>query len=555
MIRAVVVVGLLVACGSPQQPVREHTVGWCKPSEPCWPSAAEWNTLRGQLAGQLVQPGAPVESANPFALQDDVAATQSRGWIDAWTRAASPYAVVAENANDIAAAVRFASAHHIRIAIKGTGHDYLGRSTNADALLIWTHHMRAIDVSDAFVQHGCSVPAVPAVTVGAGTRWIEAYRAVSVDHGRYVQGGGCTSVGVAGGFLQGGGFGSWSKEFGVAAGSLLEAEVVTADGAIRIANACSEPDLYWALRGGGGGTFGVVTRVTLATYPLPATFGVARGKITAKTDAAYRRLLDHFLAFYRERLDNEHWGESIQVRGDNVLRISMSSQGLSQAETDEAWQPFRAWLASDPDLVVELAVQSFPSNAMWNAQVLHQVAPDAIALDDRAGADPNAYWWAGDAEQVGAYWYAYVSRWIPQATFADPRLAVALFEGSRHWSIELHFNKGLAGGSPAALARSRATALNPDALAASALMITGAFGAKPALDRSEGERARAGVAAAVAPLEALIPEAGSYANEGDYFERDWQRRFWGASYARLLAIKRAYDPTNLFTCHHCVGSE
>jgi FAD/FMN-containing dehydrogenase len=554
--RALVLVALaLAACGSPQPPRVASAPAWCKPAEPCWPTAAEWNGLRGQLAGQLVQPGAPADSANPFALQDDVAATQSRGWIDAWTRASSPYAVVATNASDVAAAVRFAAAHHVRIAIKGTGHDYLGRSSAGDALLIWTHRMRAVDVVDAFVPHGCAVAPVPAVSVGAGTRWIEAYRAVSVEHHRYVQGGGCTSVGVAGGFLQGGGFGSWSKEFGVAAASLLEAEVVTADGVVRIANACSEPDLFWALRGGGGGTFGVVTRVTLATYPLPETFGIARGQITAKSPEAFRRLHEHFLAFYRDHLDNEHWGESIQIRGDNVLRLTMSSQGLTQAETDQTWQPFRTWLATEPELVAELAVQSFPSAAMWNAQILHQAAPDAIKPDDREGGDPNLYWWTGDAEQVGAYWYAYVSRWIPQAMIGDPRLAAALFDGSRHWSIELHFNKGLAGGNPAALARSRETAVNPDVLGASALMITGAFGSKPALDRTEGEHARAGVAAAVAPLEALIPDAGSYANEGDYFERDWQRRFWGAGYARLLAIKHAYDPTNLFTCHHCVGSE
>ena len=73
------------------------------------------------------------------------------------------------------------------------------------------------------------------------------------EAGRYVQGGGCTTVGVAG-LVQGGGFGSFSKAFGTAAASLLEAQIVTADGKVRVANAVQEPDLFWALKGGGGGT-------------------------------------------------------------------------------------------------------------------------------------------------------------------------------------------------------------------------------------------------------------------------------------------------------------
>ena len=83
-----------------------------------------------------------------------------------------------------------------------------------------------------------------------------------------MQGGGCTTVGVAG-LIQSGGFGSFSKRYGLAAASLLEAEVVTADGMVRIANACTNPELFWGLKGGGGGSLGVVTRVTLKTHELP----------------------------------------------------------------------------------------------------------------------------------------------------------------------------------------------------------------------------------------------------------------------------------------------
>ena len=88
----------------------------------------------------------------------------------------------------------------------------------------------------------------PAVSVGAGAIWMHVYDAVTTRAGRYVQGGGCTTVGVAG-LIQSGGFGTFSKNYGTAAGSLIEAEVVTADGAVRIVNACSDPELFWAHQG------------------------------------------------------------------------------------------------------------------------------------------------------------------------------------------------------------------------------------------------------------------------------------------------------------------
>ena len=76
--------------------------------------------------------------------------------------------------------------------------------------------------------------------------------------------------------IQSGGFGSFSKHYGLAAAGLLEAEVVTADGKIRTANACTNPDLFWALKGGGGGSFGVVTKVTLRVRDLPEFRGRRR---------------------------------------------------------------------------------------------------------------------------------------------------------------------------------------------------------------------------------------------------------------------------------------
>ena len=138
---------------------------------------------------------------------------------------------------DIAAAVNFAREHNLRLVVKGGGHSYQGTSNAPDSLLIWTRHMNDVTMQPAFVPQGCAATQTPqaAVTVGAGAIWMQAYDAVTTKAGQYVQGGGCTTVGVAG-LIQSGGFGSFSKHYGLAAAGLLEAEVVTADGNIRIAN-------------------------------------------------------------------------------------------------------------------------------------------------------------------------------------------------------------------------------------------------------------------------------------------------------------------------------
>jgi FAD/FMN-containing dehydrogenase len=556
----------------------------CTPDKPCWPSQADWQRFGSSLQGKLEQPQSPLATCrtdaagaacaaalknarNPFYLEDQVGGTQSAGWLGAWTAAQSAYAVVAEDARDVAAAVSFARQRKLRLVIKGTGHDYLGRSSAPDSLLVWTHKMRRVTTHDAFVPRGCPEARTgsPAVTLEAGTRWLEAYQEVTLKRGRYVQGGGCTSVGAAGGFMQGGGFGSWSKKFGIAAASMLEAEVVIADGRMLVANGCQNQDLFWALRGGGGGTFGVVTRVTLATHALPDWFGAVDGSIAAKDDAAFRQLLERFLLFYRESLNNDRWGEQVRIRRNNTLQLSMVFQGMPAKEAQRVWQPFRDWLDKSPGaFTVKADFFEIPGNRMWDDAYFNEHFPGAIQMDQRPDGPGPRFWWAGDAEQVSMFWYSQQSRWVP-IEFFDPAHAKAfaetLFEASRHWSVGLHFNKGQAGASAEAVRRGRETPMNPAVFDAAALVIIGAGSlAVPGMpghepDAAEGDHAKAEVLAAMKIIREATPGTGSYVNETDYFEPDWQRSFWGENYPRLLQIKQKYDPEGLFFCHHCVGSE
>lgn len=81
-------------------------------------------------------------------------------------------------------------------------------------------------------------------------------------------------MGVVGGWLQGGGHGALTPRYGLGVDNVVEVEVVTVDGQVRTANLCQNSDLFWALRGGGGGTWGVVTKATFLAHPAEALAGV-----------------------------------------------------------------------------------------------------------------------------------------------------------------------------------------------------------------------------------------------------------------------------------------
>jgi len=574
--------GALASCSTGRGGPRVSRV---RPGEAGWPLAADWDRLKEQVGGRLLAVRSPLadcaaapDSAacaevfanlrNPYYLGDEPGLTQTLGWVDAWTSRPSVFAVAAEHTADVVAAVDFARAHNLRLVVKGGGHSYQGTSASPDSLLLWTRRMNAIVLHDSFVATGCEAVQAPqpAVSIEAGALWGHVYDAVTSKAGRYVQGGGCLTVGVAG-LIQSGGFGSFSKAYGLAAASLLEAEVVTADGARRIANACRNPDLFWGLKGGGGGSLGVVTRVTLRTRDLPQTFGAVFATVRATSDAAFRRLIARTVAFYREALFSPRWGEQIALRPDNRLSISMLFQGLDREQAEEVWRPYFDSLAAAPeDFVVDgaPAVLALPARRLWDPVFLKDI-PGVVMTDERPGAPPDNIFWAGNREEAGQVLHGYQSAWLPATLLAPQRqdeLVDALFAASRHWSVGLHFNKGLAGASAEVISAARDTAINPAVLDAFALAICGAEGppAWPGIAGHEPDAARArreagAVDRAMSALRRLVPEAGSYLAESDYFQADWQRAFWGDNYAKLLAVKRRYDPDGLFFVHHGVGSE
>jgi len=532
-----------------------------------------WDALSARLGDRFLEPrspfaqgGAAAQEAlkylcNPYYLGDEIGLAQSSGWLGAWTFQPSRHAVAARDASDVVAAVEFAKRHRVRLVVRGGGHSYHGTSSGADALLVWTRRLRRIEHHDAFVGQGCEehVKAQPAVSLGAGCVWMDAYHAVTTLGGRYVQGGGCPTVGVAG-LVQSGGFGHFSKTFGTASANLLEAEVVTADGRIRIANAYRNPELFWGLKGGGGGSLGIVTRVTLRTFDLPEYFGGVGGDIRASSDDAYKRLITRFLEFYRSDLFNPNWGEHVTF-GPNVIGLTMMFQGLNAAEVEKIWAPFWTWVRERKEYTFEkpALTLTIPARHLWDGPYFKEHFPGHMRFDDRPGAPTWHAFWEGEQNEAGRFTHGYRSLWLSEHLLTPGRMGVlvdALFDATRHSWVEMFFGKGLAGGAKDAVRRTRDTAMNPQVLDAFALAILATGGSpnfpgmpEANIDAAQARDAVRALDRATAAMYRLDPGAGSYLSESDFFLSDWKERYWGGNAARLARVKRRYDPQDLFLVH------
>ena len=549
-----------------------------RPGDAGWPSAAGWEKLSKQVNGNLIRLQSPFAGdntslfkniQNPYFIGDHPALTQTLGWVDAWKSQPSVYAAAAKSTSDVVAAVNFARENRLRLVVKGGGHSYLGNSSAADSLLIWTRHMNAVAVRDQFIPADCESfqKAQPAVTIEAGAIWAKAYNEVTTKNGRYVQGGGCMTVAVAG-LVQGGGFGSFSKYYGLAAAALVEAEIVLADGSVHLVNECKHPDLFWALKGGGGGSFGVLTKLTLRTRELSEYFGAAFGRITANSDDGFKKLIEKCMQLYRDHLFNPAWGEQIIFHSNRSVSMSMLFHGLNKDQALAAWQDFENWSkesASDYTWTEPFQIITLPARHLWDPAFLRQFASGQIGTDDQPGAPEENIYWKGDGEQSGQFIHGYHSGWLSQNLLKEEnmdQLVNAFYETSRMWSFSLHFNKGLAGCPPEEKDAAANTSINPAVLDAFALLIlagegapamTGVAGHEP--DLTEARNAATSMRLAMEHLKKMLPVSGSYVSETDYFEENWQESFWGSNYEKLLTVKNTYDPEGLFFVHHGVGSE
>ena len=219
----------------------------CFPGDACWPSQLLWQNLNSSLHGRLIATvplGSPCHDpvynatickslrANwrePTQHYDSSSSVMAPFFAnqscDPFAPESTPctlgnyvdYAINVTETSDISKGIAFASKYNIRLVIRNTGHDYLGKSTGAGSLAIWTHHLKSIQFLDYNGPHYTG----KAIKMGAGVHGFEAYSAADKINFAVV-GGECPTVGLAGGYTQGGGHSALASKYGLAADQTLE---------------------------------------------------------------------------------------------------------------------------------------------------------------------------------------------------------------------------------------------------------------------------------------------------------------------------------------------
>ncbi|MGH3557271.1 MAG: FAD-binding protein [Mycobacterium sp.] len=208
------------------------------------PNASGWDGLSTALGGKVLLPDSP-----QFATAKQVFNTNYNG--------STPAALVTPTSPaDVQKAMAFAAAQNLKVAPRSGGHSYVGASTANGAMVLDLRQLPGEINYDA---------ATGQITVTPATSLYAMHQALAAA-GRGVPTGTCPSVGAAGHAL-GGGLGANSRHAGLMCDALRSASVVLPGGQAITASAANNPDLFWALRGGGGGNFGVTTALTFATFP------------------------------------------------------------------------------------------------------------------------------------------------------------------------------------------------------------------------------------------------------------------------------------------------
>ncbi|THV03671.1 FAD-binding domain-containing protein [Dendrothele bispora CBS 962.96] len=456
------------------------------------------------------------------------------------------YFIDVTSEQDVQTAFEFSKRTKVPLVVKNTGHDYKGRSSAPNSLALWTHNLKNISYSQQFVPEGCSSDqAKPGVSVGAGIQWHEAYAFAEANNITLV-GGSDRSVGASGGWLQGGGHSMLSNTLGLGVDRVLQFKVVTPDGQYRIANECQNQDLFFALRGGGGGTFGVVLEsTTLASPQFPVHVAVVSlattngGKVV---DLSLTKRLWSVMVSNGIKWASEGWGGAASSSSAiYVIRGDLFSE-------EEANQSMRPLLDFGHTLQEEYnnnhtGTSSTTTNTTGSApQVVTTSFPSWGTFFD---------WFAdNNVASVGVN-VAIASRLIPKDNFSSAAKQTSLIDAlvdAKSTADNLLILIDAPSSYPDPHEETSVTEAWRNSLYHVTLTSNWNWDAT-----SEDKRGRYKSASSSADkLRRITPDA-AYSNEADVYEPNHEVSFWGSNYDRLLEIKRKYDPENLLDCWHCVG--
>ncbi|KAJ6598364.1 FAD-binding domain-containing protein [Mycena vulgaris] len=530
------------------------------PGSPGYPSVAAWNALNSTISGRLVS---VVPSAKYCASLPGGACTDEQ-WTSALFRSTIPgamdqvnweqgydltppslclrnattcgqgdvpiYSVEAVTVADIQAAVKFASTHNLRLAVKSSGHDYLGRSTAPHSLLIHTVNFKNISFADSFFVGKQDMG--PVVTVGSGVHAQSLYQAGKAN-GKIAVSGSAATICTAGGYIQGGGHSALSPTYGLAADNALEFSAVVASGELLRVNSISHPDLFYALRGGGSGSWGVIVSATLRTFP---TFNATSSLILLVT-------LNNAASAALATVHAQHIFDLDPVRAAQYFYLFKNS--------------------TDPNEPTVLALNSYMPNTTVS-QSMALLAPflnASLAIPDVLFISQNftdgdindALFQADDA--VGSN-TVLGSRLIPAATYRDSPAKVGEVYKQLLDTGTLSILGHLVAGGQVAENAHISSAVHPAwRTAKTHIVVSSTWVQNASLGEIDAFRKHFKTQQ-LSILENISgPNAGAYSNEADLLETNFQTTFFGPNYAKLSVIKRKYDPRDLFIVGAGVGSE
>ncbi len=420
-----------------------------------------------------------------------------------------PFAVARPiSPGDVQATVRWAVANDVPMRARGGGHSYAGYSTVPGGVVIDLRRLNTISVDRR----------AGTATVGAGVQLIDLYAALA-GNGATIPAGSCPSVGVAGHAL-GGGMGLAGRNLGLASDSLLAAQIATADGRLRNVNARTDPDLLWALRGGGGGNFGVVTQFTFRIHPIPAAaaYFFVNWPWSSAADA-----IEAWLS----------WAPHTTQLATSILHLSA---GAGSASIDVTGQYFG------------------PSSALGSVLApLSQVAGASIFTGDQGYLGLQLRW-AGclttpiaQCHTVGAS----PDGTLPRANFnaKSDYVAKPFPAAARNLLVEATERRADIPGSGAILFDSYGGAINRVHPNATAFVHRDQLSCIQYLTYNDSSPWLAQTWASMRPYVS----GTAYQNYIDARQPNWQRAYYAGNYARLQAIRKRVDPDHRFNFPQAIG--
>jgi FAD/FMN-containing dehydrogenase len=445
----------------------------------------------------------------PLLLPTDAAYAQARLPFNSRYDGVHPSAVAQPlDTRDVQTLVKWSSSTGVRLAARSGGHSYAGYSTVQNGVIVDLSRLRGIGI-----HRGSGT-----VTIGTGSQLLDVYRELA-SHGLTIPAGTCPSVGI-GGHLQGGGMGMAGRKLGLACDRLRGARIVTADGRALHVTSRSHPDLFWALRGGGGGNFGIVTSFELAPHAVSqASWFVVTWPWSAATDAldAWQRFAPHAPAELTAIITlGTGSGTPTATAVGQYFGSEATLRGLASPLTRVAGASITTGTSGYLDLMLRWAGCL---DRGFTACHTEGTRPGGVLPRDRFAAKSDYV----DKPLNAAGRQALVS--------AVDRRQANPGDGSGALVIDSY------GGAINALKPDRTAFIHRDQLFS--VQQIAYFG--PA---AEG----ASLAWLRSVHNALRPHASgqSYQNYIDPELAGWRRAYYGANYKRLTQVKRKYDPSNLF---------